>query len=159
ESSYFNSKDDDVELDNIEEEDNQIMLLELKKGMSVFDNQSKNAILSEYRNEISTRGLSSIIDEYFLELNRVLQKQMPNIVQLHDPRQQFGFGIGYAKKALDYTIHIDKMNKLVNQLDKFINKMKEELLSTQEIIITLLVTQYGYSIKDDNLKDINQKVK
>ncbi|CAG8602503.1 4409_t:CDS:2 [Racocetra fulgida] len=49
-------------------------------------------------------------------------------MQLRDPKQQFGFGMGYAKKALDYAIRADKMNELVNQLDKFIDKTKEELL-------------------------------
>ncbi|GET50778.1 hypothetical protein GLOIN_2v1487031 [Rhizophagus irregularis DAOM 181602=DAOM 197198] len=30
---------------------------------------------------------------------------MPDIMQLQGPKQKYGFGMGYAKKALDYAVH------------------------------------------------------
>ncbi|CAG8741570.1 5207_t:CDS:2, partial [Gigaspora margarita] len=44
-------------------------------------------------------------------------KQTPNVVQLHGPKQKYGFGIGYAKKALDLAIRTNKVNDLVNELE------------------------------------------
>ena len=31
-------------------------------------------------------------------------RQTPNVVQLQGPKQKYGFGMGYAKKALDLAI-------------------------------------------------------
>jgi hypothetical protein len=47
-----------------------------------FDQQSKKAILSECQNEIPTRGIPSIMDEYFPDLDKVLQEYLtPQILQ------------------------------------------------------------------------------
>ncbi|PKB93003.1 hypothetical protein RhiirA5_387456, partial [Rhizophagus irregularis] len=35
-------------------------------------------------------------------------RQTPNVVQLQDPKQKYGFGMGYAKKALDLAVQTDK---------------------------------------------------
>ena len=48
----------------------------------VFNNQSKKAILSEYKNEIPTRGMPSISDEYFPRLDTILKEYLtPQILQ------------------------------------------------------------------------------
>jgi len=48
----------------------------------MFDQQSKKAILSECKNEIPTRGIPSIMDEYFPDLDKLLQEYlMPQILQ------------------------------------------------------------------------------
>ncbi|CAG8847474.1 13872_t:CDS:2, partial [Gigaspora margarita] len=59
-------------------------------------------------------------------------RQVPNIVQLQGPKQKFGYGIEYTKKALDYAICADKIDELVNQLEKFIKNTKKELFIYQE---------------------------
>jgi hypothetical protein len=47
-----------------------------------FDQQSKKAILSECKNEIPIREISSIIDKYFPDLDKILQKYLtPQILQ------------------------------------------------------------------------------
>ncbi len=54
-------------------------------------------------------------------------RQTPNVVQLQGSKQKYGFGMGYAKKALDLTIRIDKIDKFVNQIECFIESIKKEL--------------------------------
>ncbi|CAB4444639.1 unnamed protein product [Rhizophagus irregularis] len=163
----------------------------VEEVQAIFDKQSKKAVLTECMNEISTRGLPSIMEEYFpgldtltddfyqtdiareddynqpqsllsLLLGNIVQhnvqevwkifflsqpsfqhlekvRQMPNIKQLQGPKQKFGFGIGYAKKALDYyAIRADKLNELVSQLESFIEEMKEELSINQENIDSIV---------------------
>lgn len=72
----------------------------------------------------------------FQHLERV--RQTPNIKQLQGPKQKFGFGMGYAKKALDYAIRTDKLNELVSQLENFIEEAKEELSNNQENIDSIV---------------------
>jgi hypothetical protein len=54
-------------------------------------------------------------------------RQTPNVVQLQGPKQKYGFGMGYAKKALDLAIRTDKVNEFVNQVKCFIEDTKAEL--------------------------------
>src|SRR6266496_2110528 len=80
-------------------------------------------------------------------------RQTPNVVQLQGPKQKYGFGMGYAKKALDLAIRTDKVDEFVNQVKFFIesnypNKKKIEILC-------ILVIHYRYNIKVDNLIDTN----
>ncbi|CAG8776136.1 4876_t:CDS:2 [Cetraspora pellucida] len=198
----------------------------------VFNNQSKKAILSEYKNEIPTRGMPSISDEYFPGLDtilkeyltsQILQKQHDQIAQslcydvflINDwqsllemtddsyqqniareddydqpqslfssllekipsdsvkevwkairysvqnsepqpiilfndgshlctclllinkgipqgPKQKYGFGMGYAKKALDLAIQADRVEEFVSHLKDFIEDAKNDLFSTQD---------------------------
>ncbi|CAG8749650.1 12993_t:CDS:2, partial [Racocetra fulgida] len=183
---------------------------------TIFDQQSKKAVLAECKNEIPTKGIPTIMDEYFPELNKMLKefdnwlallettddsyqeeiareddydqpqslfpsllegipqdcvqevmsyfvnarfhiilipkrwynnskinedeasvpiyqikkiesnelpqplsfqhlarfKQTPNVIQLHGPKQKYGFGMGYAKKALDLAICANKNSLL-----------------------------------------------
>ena len=44
----------------------------IKEVQRIFDQQSKKAVLSKYKNEIPTREMPSIIDEYFPELDKIL---------------------------------------------------------------------------------------
>jgi hypothetical protein len=55
-------------------------------------------------------------------------------VQLQGPKQKYGFGMGYAKKALDLAIRTDKVNELVDQIKCFIEDTKAELSEQQENI-------------------------
>ncbi|UZO22785.1 uncharacterized protein OCT59_015135 [Rhizophagus irregularis] len=201
----------------------------IKKIQKIFNQQSKKAILNEYKNEIPTRGIPSIMDEYFPELDKILReyltpqilqkqrdqmaqslcydvkliedwlpllemvddsyqqemarkddydqpqslfsslikniphnsirqdnnikqqhkelvyqieenelekgprlsfqhlanfRQTPNIVQPRGPKQKYGFGMGYAKKALDLAIWADKVDEFVNQIEYFIESVK-----------------------------------
>ncbi|PKB97308.1 hypothetical protein RhiirA5_433390 [Rhizophagus irregularis] len=53
-----------------------------RRIQKTFDQQSKKAILSECKNEIPTRGIPSIMDEYFPNLDKILQKYLtPQILQ------------------------------------------------------------------------------
>ncbi|UZO19412.1 uncharacterized protein OCT59_010708 [Rhizophagus irregularis] len=48
----------------------------------IFDQQSKRAILSECKNEIPTRGIPFIMDEYFPNLDKILREYLtPQILQ------------------------------------------------------------------------------
>ncbi|CAG8759415.1 3145_t:CDS:1, partial [Racocetra fulgida] len=50
------------------------------------------------------------------------------------PKQKYGFKIGYAKKALDYTIQADKVDEFVNYLERFIEDTKNELDKRQDVM-------------------------
>ncbi|PKB93373.1 hypothetical protein RhiirA5_441467 [Rhizophagus irregularis] len=52
------------------------------KIQRIFDQQSKRTILSEYKNEIPTRGIPSIMDKYFSNLDKILREYLtPQILQ------------------------------------------------------------------------------
>ncbi|RIB26090.1 hypothetical protein C2G38_2030517 [Gigaspora rosea] len=53
------------------------------------------------------------------------------------PKQKYGLGMGYAKKALDYAIRADNVDKFVNYLEKFIERTKAKIdeESTENVII------------------------
>ena len=54
----------------------------VKEIQKIFDQQSKKAILSECKNEIPTKGIPSIMDEYFPDLDKLLQEYLtPQILQ------------------------------------------------------------------------------
>jgi hypothetical protein len=54
----------------------------VEEVQKTFDQQSKKAILSECKNEIPTRGIPSIMDEYFPDLNKILRDYLtPQILQ------------------------------------------------------------------------------
>ncbi|CAG8787186.1 19004_t:CDS:2, partial [Cetraspora pellucida] len=149
---------------------------------TIFDQQSKKAVLAECKNEIPTKGISTIMDEYFPMLDKMLKerltpqilqkqrdqmaqsicydakemareddydqsqslfpslledipqncvqehlvrfKQTPNVVQSHGPKQRYGFGMGYVKKALDLAIR-------ANKVDDFVNVSIRDLLRVQ----------------------------
>ncbi|RGB37862.1 hypothetical protein C1646_756394 [Rhizophagus diaphanus] len=105
-------------------------------------------MLSEYKNKILTKEIPSIMDEYFSNLDKILQKYLtPQILQkqhnqmaqllyynailiedwvplLEDSKQKFRFGIGYAKKALDLAIQADKVDEFVNQIKSLLKMQK-----------------------------------
>ena len=45
----------------------------VEEVQKAFNQQSKKAILSECKNEIPTRGIPSIMDEYFPDLDKILR--------------------------------------------------------------------------------------
>ena len=62
----------------------------VKEIQKTFDQQSKNTILSECKNEVPTRGIPSIMEEYFPKLDvtlwdflipQILQKQRDQMAQ------------------------------------------------------------------------------
>ena len=57
-----------------------------------------------------------------------------HVIQLQGPKQKYGFGMGYAKKALDLAIRTDKVNEFVNQVKCFIEDTKAELSEQGENI-------------------------
>ncbi|GES75259.1 hypothetical protein GLOIN_2v1476734 [Rhizophagus clarus] len=60
------------------------------------------------------------------------------------PKQKYGFGMGYAKKALDLAIRTDKVDEFVDQVKCFIENTKAELSEQQENVISMHI--------DDSLK-------
>jgi len=48
----------------------------IKEVQKVFNQQLKKTILSKCKNEITIRGILSIINEYFLKLDKVLQEYL-----------------------------------------------------------------------------------
>jgi len=59
-------------------------------------------------------------------------RQTPNVIQLQGPKQKYGFGMGYAKKALDLAIRTNKIDEFVNQVKFFIESTKAELSEQEE---------------------------
>jgi transposase-like protein len=54
----------------------------VKEVQRIFDQQSKKAILNECKNEIPNKGIPSIMDEYFPELDKILREYLtPQILQ------------------------------------------------------------------------------
>ncbi|CAI2172225.1 13416_t:CDS:2 [Funneliformis geosporum] len=37
---------------------------------------------------------------------------MSDIMQVQDPKQKYGFGIDYTKKAFDYAIYVDSIENM-----------------------------------------------
>ncbi|CAG8699479.1 10223_t:CDS:2, partial [Cetraspora pellucida] len=178
----------------------------VKEIQETFDKQSKRALVNEFKNEIATRGLPNVMEEYFPEMSRLLREYLtPQIFQkqsdqmsqslcydvflvdnwsmlleksridqqIHSsvpmyqiventlsqlscqpllfnhisdvrkteiikhkqgPKQKYGFGMGYAKKALDYAIRANKVCELVSYLERFIEDTKGELDKQQDDI-------------------------
>lgn len=67
-------------------------------------------------------------------------RQTSNIIQPQGPKQKYGFGMGYAKKALDLAIRVDKVDEFVNQIEYFIESVKAELSDQQENIISMQIS-------------------
>ena len=66
-------------------------------------------------------------------------REVPNILQLQNPKQKFGFGMGYAKKALNYAIRANKMDEFVNQMEHFIKKQKRIFSLNKMMLIALKI--------------------
>ena len=62
-------------------------------------------------------------------------RQTPNVVQLQGPKQKYGYGMGYAKKALDLAVRTDKVDEFVDQVKYFIDNTKVELSEQQENMV------------------------
>ncbi|CAG8725428.1 39370_t:CDS:2, partial [Gigaspora margarita] len=54
------------------------------------------------------------------------------VEQKRNPKQKYGFGMGYAKKVLDYAIWTDKVDEFINYLERFIKTIKSDLDKQQE---------------------------
>ncbi len=67
-------------------------------------------------------------------------RQTPNVVQLQGPKQKYGFGMGYAKKALDLAIRTDKVDEFVNQVKFFIESTKAELSEQEENRVSMHIS-------------------
>ncbi|CAG8744405.1 17600_t:CDS:1, partial [Gigaspora rosea] len=52
--------------------------------------------------------------------------------QMQNLRQKYSFGLGYTKKAFDYTIRANNVNDFINYLERFIEKTKVELDKLKE---------------------------
>ncbi|RIA88077.1 hypothetical protein C1645_739671 [Glomus cerebriforme] len=63
--------------------------------------------------------------------------QTLNVIQPQGPKQKYGFGMGYTKKALDLTIRANKFDEFVNQIEYFIESIKAELSDQQENVISM----------------------
>ncbi|CAG8808835.1 18974_t:CDS:2, partial [Gigaspora margarita] len=103
------------------------------------EEERKNYLLRWYNNSKINKDEASvpIYQIKKTESNELLQplsfqhlarfKQTPNIVQSHGPKQKYGFGMGYAKKALDLAIHANKVDDFVNEIERFIEKTKKDM--------------------------------
>ncbi|PKC76142.1 hypothetical protein RhiirA1_386660 [Rhizophagus irregularis] len=63
---------------------------------------------------------------------------MPDIMQMQGPKQKYGFGMGYAKKAL-YAVRADKVEEFVPQLKVFIEEIKEDLSDQQDSVESMVI--------------------
>ncbi|CAB4424021.1 unnamed protein product [Rhizophagus irregularis] len=84
----------------------------VREVQKTFDQQSKKAILSECKNEIPTKGIPSIMDEYFPEFNKILQKYLtPQILQKQRDQMYNNSKYNEHEKNVMPIYHIGK-NKL-----------------------------------------------
>ncbi|CAB4445178.1 unnamed protein product [Rhizophagus irregularis] len=97
----------------------------INKGIYNIEQQHKEPVYQIEENELEKGPRLS-----FQHLANF--RQTPNIVQPRGPKQKYGFGIGYAKKALDLAIRADKVDEFVNQIEYFIESVKSELSDQQE---------------------------
>ena len=67
-------------------------------------------------------------------------RQIPNVIQLQGFKQKYGFGMGYAKKALDLAIRTDKVDEFVNQVKFFIESTKAELSEQEENRVSMHIS-------------------
>ena len=58
---------------------------------------------------------------------------------MQGPKQKYGFGMGYAKKALDLAIRTDKVDEFVNQVKCFIESTKAELSEQEENRVSMRI--------------------
>ncbi|CAB4405904.1 unnamed protein product [Rhizophagus irregularis] len=88
----------------------------VKEVQKIFDQQSKKAILNECKNEISTRGIPSIMDEYFPELDKILREYLtPQILQKQ--RDQMAQSLCHdVELIVDWLPLLE--NELVGSLDE-----------------------------------------
>ncbi|CAG8652131.1 40737_t:CDS:1 [Gigaspora margarita] len=59
-------------------------------------------------------------------------KPTHNVKQLQGPKQRYGLGMGYTKKALDLAFRADRVEKFVSHLKNFIEVAKTDLFSMQD---------------------------
>src|SRR5688500_11747737 len=59
-------------------------------------------------NEVEQSNLQPLSLQYLTKI-----RELPNITQLQNLKQKFGFGMSYAKKALNYAIRADKVDEFV----------------------------------------------
>ncbi|CAG8577223.1 10757_t:CDS:2, partial [Racocetra fulgida] len=129
----------------------QARIHQAEKAILVEDRRDRDseiiALISEFKNEIPTKGLPNIIEEYFPEMHKLLKEYLiPQKIQKQCDQmsqslcydvflvdnwstllEKYGFGMGHAKKALDYAIRANKVDKFVEYLKKFIEETKGEL--------------------------------
>ncbi|CAG8761453.1 16333_t:CDS:2 [Cetraspora pellucida] len=58
-------------------------------------------------------------------------RQTSNIQQKQGSKQKFELGMGYAKKALDLAIWANKIKEFIDQIEKFIDEIKDKLFNKQ----------------------------
>jgi len=88
--------------------------------------QCKEPIYQIEENELEEMG-SRLSFQHLANFRRT-----PNVVQSQGPKQRYGFGIGYAKKALDLAIRTNKVKEFVDQMEYFIESIKMDLSKQQE---------------------------
>ncbi|CAB4438642.1 unnamed protein product [Rhizophagus irregularis] len=97
-----------------------------------IEQREKNIVLFDIEeNKLSDESEQSSF-QHFMNF-----RQTPNVVQLQGPKQKYGFGMKYAKKALDLAIQTDKVNEFVDQVKCFIENTKAELSEQQENLTSI----------------------
>ncbi|CAB4418907.1 unnamed protein product [Rhizophagus irregularis] len=96
----------------------------VREVQKTFDQQSKKAILSECKNEIPTKGIPSIMDEYFPELDKILREYLtPQILQKQ--RDQMAQSLCYDTILIDDWLPLldCKSLELKAKLGKFYSRI------------------------------------
>ncbi|CAG8835486.1 18306_t:CDS:2, partial [Gigaspora margarita] len=133
---YFNTDEHDI---NVEHDIEDALS---STSFNIYNCDAANSLSSPYFNtyndntNIPTTSSSLLshfnANDFNGTFHLIRFKQTPNIVQLHGPKQKYGFGMGYAKKALDLAIRTNKVNDLVNELERFIEKTKNDIDQDQD---------------------------
>jgi len=108
------------------------VIVEVQK---IFDQQSKKAVLMECKNEIPTKGIPSIMDEYFPELDKILREYLtPQILQKQ--RDQMAQSLCYDVKLIeDWSSLLEVSTSLMVNKKKFSKNNKDNY---QKKILTSL---------------------
>ncbi|CAG8530594.1 9814_t:CDS:2, partial [Gigaspora rosea] len=78
-------------------------------------------------NRLSQRHSQPLAFNYLATIRKIAYTE-----QKQNPRQKYGFGLGYAKKALDYAIRANIVDDFINYLERFIEKTNIELDKPKE---------------------------
>ncbi|CAG8792928.1 15940_t:CDS:2, partial [Cetraspora pellucida] len=120
--------------------------LSLQIFQKQHDQISQSLCYDKKLHKISANKLDQLPSQ-LLQFNHLVNiRKTTHIVQKQNPKQKYSFRIGYAKKALNYAVQINKVDKFINYLEKFIKIMKSDLERQQE------------NINDDEYLDIDDPI-
>ncbi|CAG8784577.1 588_t:CDS:1, partial [Cetraspora pellucida] len=92
---------------------------------SKFNNRQAETLLPMYQSRIESNELEQLPQPLSFQYLAKF-RQTPNVMQMQGPKQKYGYGMGYTKKALDLAIRTNKIDEFVSEIECFIEKVKRD---------------------------------